>query len=147
MALTSNSPGLWPIGVLDPSLFLLANFSFQLSFLSTFILAFFPSCPFSLFPHAFCQHALSRAWPPWGPGGHEPPPLANSRGQVSRFLASLGPIFSTFWAPKSGSKKHLIFQPSKNDQNGRINRPLDGQGVIFHQKTSAAPRRVQGVLD
>ena len=47
-----NSPGLVPIGVLDPSLLLLGNFPFQLSLLSTFLLAFFPSGPFFLFPQA-----------------------------------------------------------------------------------------------
>ena len=54
---------------------------------------------------------------------------------------------SIFYPSESTSKNQRFFEPFKNLSKRRINRPLGARGTIFHEKVSAAPRRVQGVLN
>ena len=55
-------------------------------------------------------------------------------------------VLSIFGRPGASSKNDDFSTSPKNDQNGRYNRPWGARGSILDQKTSAAPRRVQGVF-
>ena len=57
-----------------------------------------------------------------------------SRTHICDPWALHGRIFGFFDVPRRHQKKHRFLEPSKNNQNGRINRTLGAQGTICSSK-------------
>jgi len=82
------------------------------------------------------------------PGGIDSWSLVCDESRIFIFLG--GSLFgqgldqARFWR---SSKNRRFFAPFKNFSKSRINRPLGADGAVLHQKVSAAPRRVQAVLN
>ena len=112
-SLRQNSPGLWPLGVLDPSSGL-------------FLVLYLVLCTFVPGIRARKGAALG----PW--------PIKTGHRVVSLSLPIglkllLGPIFPIFWATGDASKIHVFFASLQKAKNRRINGHWSPPGRILDQ--------------
>ena len=107
-----NSPGLWPTGVLDPSsFFFLPTCPFQLSFFSTFPLAFFPSGPFASCQLASFYFLVARVAALGTPAAQSSSPLASGAPFGDPLVG-----FSDFFTFRSDFKNSDFFGTAQKDQ-------------------------------